>query len=117
MNPTLPVIKLDPAAVEAAFAAPNRSPDGVIALYRMVHPELDRIAKLDDFPVCSSATWEAICKLVIECDRRRNAELPFDKQFMAGGIWIGNGFSSRDHLGLALWEVLPVPADKIILSA
>ncbi len=112
----LPRVKLDPDAVTAIFRNTDRSGIAINELYRLVHPEIDRVARFDGYPTCNTATWRAICELVMEIDRRRNAQLPYDKQFMAGGAWMNCGFSTHDGLGLALWEVIPVPADKIIFS-
>ena len=86
---------------------------GVNALYAMVIPNIDQVESIEGYPVCSPETGQAICRLIMDCDSRRNRELPYDKQFMPGGVWLNSGFSTRDDLGLALWEVVPVPPEKI----
>jgi hypothetical protein len=109
-------IKLDPDAVAALFRRDNSSSRAINDLYTLVVPELadPRLLRIEGYPTCSPDTWTAICHLAMATDGRRNAELPFDKQFLCGGAWMNCGFSTNDRLGLALWEVLPVPADKLI---
>ena len=82
---------------------PSEQSDALIAIYKMVFPEWDQIASLDGWPKCNKTTWKAICSLFMEFDRAHHVDV------MPGGLWMNNGFSSRDSDHLKDWEVEACP--------
>jgi hypothetical protein len=81
--------------------------EGVLRIYKHVIPEYDIVKKLDGYPKFSKNFNKKMFDFITNYDKIRNASLPYDKQYMAGGIWLNNGFSSIDET---------VPDDTIIVD-
>jgi len=112
MSTAVTTVKLDPDTVREIFRTAESQNDYFVGLFKLVHPDWERIESLLSFPVCSPDTWGEICKLAMTVDARINTRLPFDRQLLPGGGWMNSGFSTDNSRGLALWEV--VPADRIV---
>jgi hypothetical protein len=114
MTTTAPVL-LDTLAVTALFAQAATQGEYIVGLYKMVHPDWDRITALNGHPTCSKATWCRICELARAHDDRTNLKRTLDKQIFPGGGWMNSGFSSSEatDADLSLWEVLPTPEEQI----
>ena len=96
-------IRLDEKAVKAIFETAENQSDALIALYRMVFPEWDRITKIDGWPTCNKQTWTSICRLFMNLDERKHADV------MPGGMWMNNGFSGHEGEHLKDWQVERCP--------
>ena len=122
----LPLITLDPKALKpVVLAAPTES-DALIIIFRVVYQQWDHIEKIgvdendkvtypdghvhyrQSWPACNKATWKAICNWFIELTVELNRKRAFDKQVMAGGVWMNNGFTTTDE-ELKDWKVRPAP--------
>lgn len=101
-------VALDPDAVRAAFEAAESQEDYILAVYKMVFPDWDRIERIDNWPGCSEATWKAIAELAMAADARI---YPLDsegfRRVMLGGAWLNTGFTNADPglNSLKKWEV------------
>jgi hypothetical protein len=110
------MITLNPAAVKALFATATTQADYLLGLYRLVHPEFDRIIEFHDYPQCSEQTWKEICGLCRTFDEKLNEQRPILKQIFPGGAWLNSGFSCAhdEAKALPLWAVLP--ASKVTIK-
>ena len=93
----------DRTMAKVLLPEPTGQSDALIAIYRIVFPQWDQIESLDGWPKCNKTTWQAICSLFMEFDRAHHADV------MPGGLWMNNGFSSRDSDHLKDWEVEACP--------
>lgn len=85
--------------------------DAIIAVYRLVYPNWDDIAKVGDdtqsWPACNVTTWKDICRMFQELTERLNRARAYDKQVLPGGCWMNNGFTQ--NATLPDWCVTPAP--------
>jgi len=102
-------VMLNPERVKVLFGIKKDQADVLIAIYKMVFPEWDRIEKVGDeklsWPVCNSWTYKKIVGWFMDFDRK------FHPDVMNGGLWLQNGFSTDERYSkdLADWEVLRCP--------
>jgi hypothetical protein len=87
----LKILSLQPQTQEAVL----------IALYRTVLPDWDRIEKLNGWPSCNKNTWKYIAKRFMEFDSHHHPEC------VAGGAWMNTGFSTLAGDELPDWKVMP----------
>ncbi len=102
-------IVLDPKEVKALFDTCTYCSEAIVGLYKMVHPDFDTIKAFDGHPSCSKKTWELICGMAMDADRRLNASRSWEKQVLPGGTWLNSGFATSGAEDLADWRVNPTP--------
>ena len=90
--------------LQEIFETAEHQERALIALYRMLIPDWDRLERLEGFPVVGQELWQYICQLFIDFDQQHHPQL------FNGGLWINTGFSSSRELGP--WEI---NFDKCIL--
>lgn len=83
----------------AVFDAAKHQTDYLLGLYRIAHPNLDKIKSLDGFPKISSATGKFIMEKAMNFDRKHHP------QVFSGGMWMNSGFGTDDSV--PDWEVVP----------
>ena len=81
------MITLDPEAVRKLFMDHKDHNDILIALYRLVLPEWDRIVELKGWPKIHTYTWDQICVLFVAFDRIHHPDC------ISGWVWTNSGFS------------------------
>jgi len=84
-------------AIEALCETANHQEELLVGIYKVYIDDFDRIEKIQGFPICGRKMWLWICDQFIAFDKRHHPE------FIAGGIWMNNGFSSNREIGD--WEV------------
>ena len=97
-------IQLDKNEVTELFETATDTSDIILALYKMVYGDRwDTIKLLNGFPTCNEHTNLEIMQLFQAFDKRAKAD------FMLGGLWFNNGFSSCDKHAATLknYEILP----------
>jgi hypothetical protein len=95
----MPTVRLSEKAVRAAFEEAASQAEYLIALYRMVLPDWDTIARVERWPACNETTWEAICRFAMDADRRLGLNV------LPGGAWLNHGFTTGEGKHLADWQV------------
>lgn len=80
-------IKLDIEKVEELFIQYDNQYEVLLAIYKMVMPDWDDLESINGSPKVSLATWQEICSLFIDFDKKHHPEV------LAGGIWMNSGFS------------------------
>jgi len=83
--------------LQEIFETAEHQERALIALYRMLIPDWDRLERLEGFPVVGQEMWQYICQLFIDFDQRNHPHV------LNGGLWIHAGFSSSGDLGP--WEI------------
>jgi hypothetical protein len=83
--------------LQQIFEQADHHDSALIALYKMLIPDWERIDRLEGFPVVGREMWQYIANLFIDFDQRHHP------QCFKGGMWVNQGFSSNDELGP--WEV------------
>ena len=73
--------------------------DVMLALYKIAFPQWDNIAAVDGWPKVSHRTWEYICDLFREFDRRMAPGV------FAGGAWMNQGFSTLGSENMPDWKI------------
>jgi len=97
--------QLSKVGINKAFEGPWKNDDGEIdpkakphqlqpffKIWKMVFPDWDRIDHIDRWPTISMKTARYIMERFILFDRAHHPEV------IAGGLWMNNGFSSRDDV-------------------
>ena len=92
--------------VEQIFASSTHQVEVVEALYRLVFPDYDDVAKINGFPEAGPKLSKLIWERFFEFDRKHHPEV------MQGGRWMNNGFSTNKELGE--WEVDASGVQKIM---
>ena len=87
--------------IDGVFKNAKTQEDYIVGLYKIAHPDWDRIAKLEDHPEVSDVTNTYIFKCAIYFDRKNHPDV------VAGGAWMNNGFSSSVHSTIPDWKVRP----------
>lgn len=93
------MIKLDQRTISRAFATSDNQADVLLSLYRVAHPNMDNIKKINGFPRVSSHTAHVIQKAFIDFDS------VYHQDVLPGGLWMNMGFSIDRTL--PDWVVLP----------
>ena len=83
--------------IKSLFEKHEQQGDVLIALYRLVLPDWDRIDKITYSPKIGKRFWRWICQLFIDFDTKHHPEV------FNGGIWLSQGFSSDGKL--SDWEI------------
>jgi len=83
--------------IKSLFEKHEQQGDVLIALYRLVLPDWDRIDKIAYSPKIGKRFWRWICQLFIDFDTKHHPEV------FNGGIWLSQGFSSDGKL--SDWEI------------
>jgi hypothetical protein len=83
--------------LQEIFEQAEHQERALIALYRMLIPDWERLERLEGFPVVGQEMWQYICQLFIDFDQRNHPHV------LNGGLWIHAGFSSSGDLGP--WEI------------
>ncbi len=83
--------------IKGLFEKHEQQGDVLIALYRLVLPDWDRIDKITYSPKIGKRFWRWICQLFIDFDTKHHPEV------FNGGIWLSQGFSSDGKL--SDWEI------------
>jgi len=83
--------------LQQIFEQAEHQERALIALYRMLIPDWDRLERLEGFPVVGQEMWQYICQLFIDFDQK------YHSRVLNGGLWIHAGFSSSSDLGP--WEI------------
>jgi hypothetical protein len=83
--------------LQVIFEESDHQQRALIALYRMLIPDWDRLQQLEGFPVVGQELWKYICQLFIDFDQHHHPDV------FKGGLWINQGFSSCRNLGP--WEI------------
>lgn len=97
-------IQLDKNEISKLFETLENSSGILLALYRMVYGDRwDKIASINGYPICNEYTNTRIMGLFQEYDTANKSD------YMPGGLWFNNGFSSCDKQAgnLANYEILP----------
>ena len=69
----------------------------IIALYRMVFPDWDRIKSIQDHPETGDSLWKFICREFQKFDQEHQPDC------LPGGAWMNLGFSVNRKFGP--WEI------------
>lgn len=103
--PSFIKVQLAEQSVINAAAIASHQAEFLVSLYRMAYSDFDTRPSPLDYPICSKATWQAICEIAMKIDRRLHPNA------LPGGLWLNSGFTCHhpESEKLALWEVL-VPA-------
>jgi len=83
--------------LEAIFDNSTSNKEALIAIYRLVFPDMDNIKKIEGHPVADQNLWTYIWRMFIQLDRKCHP------QEFAGSIWINKGFGMNS--GLASWSI------------
>jgi len=92
-------MKLTKEQIDKVFEEAENQSDCVIALYRIVHPEFDKVEIFDDFPRVGTLAGNYIFDKAIAFDKRYHPNRGFP-----GGLWMNNGFSTDNTL--KPWEAV-----------
>ena len=82
------MITLDIKDIESIFGKHDNQHNVLIAIYRFVFPDWDNIESIDGSPTVSTKTWQDICAMFINFDKKHHPTV------LAGGIWMNRGFDS-----------------------
>jgi len=77
------IVTLDEALVRAGCEQATTQEEYLVAIYRLVFPDWDAIVSVDVYPACNTNTWEAICRLAMDADKRR-----LGLNVVLGGAWL-----------------------------
>jgi len=96
-------VLLDPKKVEKLFSEVSNPRDYLAGLLTMVFPDLEKIARIEDYPHVNTKTTQWLFRLCVEADKRIQNEvlkLPWlsSERWMEGGYWLNNGFSTDNTL-------------------
>ena len=83
--------------LQEIFETAEHQERALIALYRMLIPDWNRLERLEGFPVVGQEMWQYICQLFIDFDQKHHPRV------LNGGLWIHAGFSSSADL--EPWEI------------
>jgi hypothetical protein len=104
-------VRLDEKKLAEDIRSAKTESDAVVAVYRQVYPEWDRIEKVGDetlsWPACNKTTWKRVCSMFMDLTGVLNRARAYDKQVMPGGVWMNNGFTQDESL--RDWWVKPAP--------
>ena len=94
-------ITLRASRINECFAGKDNQYDVLIALYKLLYRNWDRIASLDGWPKAGIEVHEYIGMRFIRFDKA------FHPDVLSGGLWMNNGWSC--DLVLDSWKVVPAP--------
>ena len=83
--------------IKAVFEKHDHQEKVLIALYRMVLPDWERIKTIKGYPEAGNGLWQYICRNFQEFDRRKHPDC------LPAGAWMNWGFSINRNL--SEWEV------------
>ncbi len=83
--------------LQEIFDNSTSNKEALIAIYRLVFPDMDNIKKIEGHPVADKNLWTYIWRLFIQLDRKCHP------QEFAGAIWINKGFGMNS--GLESWSI------------
>jgi hypothetical protein len=83
--------------LQEIFEKSDHQQRALIALYRLLIPDWERLERLEGFPVVGQELWKYICQLFIDFDQHHHPEI------FKGGLWVNQGFSASKDLGP--WEI------------
>lgn len=83
---------LEKQEIDEIFEKANHQAEIVLALYHKVHPDLDKIQRLEGYPRVSRELSTYLFEKFIEFDRKNHPDV------MAGGMWMNKGFSTDESL-------------------
>ena len=92
-------VTLDKDTVEALFKEHDHQSDVVVELYKMVFPDWDNITHVEGWPTVNKATGNKLFNLFIDFDKIHHPKV------IRGGLWMNNGFSTVEDMGLNDWQV------------
>lgn len=99
-------VQLDKNEISKLFETAEHSTDIILALYKMVYGDRwDKISSINGCPTCNKSTALELMGKFIAFDKAKTT----DQNYMLGGYWFNNGFSSCDKQAseLANYEILP----------
>lgn len=108
-----PYVVLSEEAVRAVVDNAENQGDYIVGIYKLIHPDFDDIEQFNGWPRCGKKTWEYICRICQEKDRKLNEKRAFDKQVMPGGCWMNNGFTFDAEI-LGDWVVAPTDEKELV---
>lgn len=97
----MPKVTLTKEQIDACFEGETHQGDVIIKLYKLLHPDWDKIKKFNGFPRAGDGVWEYIMKKFRDFDEVHHPNV------IKGGVWINNGWSSYNSADLAGWEAEP----------
>ncbi len=83
--------------LQEVFETAEHQERALIALYRMLIPDWEKIDRLEGFPTVGKEMWCYICQLFIDFDQKHHP------QVFKGGLWFNSGFSSSEAIGP--WDI------------
>ncbi|WP_321492160.1 hypothetical protein [uncultured Desulfobacter sp.] len=81
--------------VDNIFKQSKNTEEALIALYKLILPDWEKIKTSKGFPLIGKEGWLYICKCFIRLSK------PTDNGFP--GLWLNSGFGSSDYL--PMWTV------------
>lgn len=75
----------------------------LIALYKLVYSNWDRISKLNGYPSVNPETQEYLFTKFIQFDKKHHPNV------LNGGLFMNNGFSSNKEI--PIWHIKPCEAE------
>jgi len=87
--------------IDKCFEGETQQINVLINLYKLLHPEWDKIKKFNGFPSCSVGLSKRIFKKFMMFDEIHHPDV------MAGGLWMNNGFSTLGCEDYKEWEARP----------
>jgi hypothetical protein len=84
------LIELHEIKVKNLFVDLDHQAEILIALYKMVIPDYDRLVEMQGWPAVNNYTWEEIALLFVDFDKDHHPEV------FSGGLWLNRGFTTGD---------------------
>jgi hypothetical protein len=92
-------VKLDEEKVKELFEQHTNQKDVYLALMEMIFPNYHEIKKIKGYPTVNKDTNKKLFRLWMDFDEKHHPDV------FKGGLWLNNGLSSVEDLGLEDWEV------------
>ncbi len=100
-NEVKTLVEITKKEIDEVFNNAKDQADALIALYRKVYPNWDKIKSVDGYPIAGKKINSYLCGKFIEFDKIHHPDV------LHGGLWINNGFSGLDNDNVGNWEVQP----------
>ena len=97
--------KLTKDTINTIFEENTEREERLLAMFKQVIPNWDKVVKLNHYPRVHKKTWGYICDKFLD--------KPRGKKHHDGLFWMNYGFGSDDDLNVPEWEV-HVEEDQII---
>jgi hypothetical protein len=81
-------MKLEMEKIKSLFDKYDHQYKVLIAIYETVLADWSKIESISGSPTVSTQTWQDICAMFIEYDKRNHPDV------LAAGIWLNRGFDS-----------------------